>query len=231
MIGLGKDDRPFLNYLLFNARSVGYKDIVMVIQDKNFSIREYYGSKNKDNNFHGLKISYAFQPIPAYREKPLGTADAVMHAMLKRSDWKSKNFTVCNCDNLYSQKALRLMLESKKKNSMIDYDRSSLLFEDFQIQHFAVNFKDEKVFLTDIIEKPNDEELKRAGDNKGRIGVSMNIYRFNYDFTYSFFNNVSINPVRKEKEIADVLKMMMRSDPQSIFTYPLSEHVPDLTHK
>jgi hypothetical protein len=123
------------------------------------------------------------------------------------------------------------MLESKKKNSMIDYDRSSLLFEDFQIQQFDVNFKDEKVFLTDIIEKPNDEELKRAGDNKGRIGVSMNIYRFNYDFTYSFFNNVSINPVRKEKEIADVLKMMMRSDPQSIFTYPLSEHVPDLTHK
>ena len=72
MIGVGKDYRPFLDYILYNAKNTGYSDIVIVIGESDNSIREYYGSSEKNNTFNGLNISYAIQPIPKGRNKPLG---------------------------------------------------------------------------------------------------------------------------------------------------------------
>ncbi len=40
-----------------------------------------------------------------------------------------------------------------------------------------------------------------------------------------------LNPVRQEKELPDAMNMMVREHPKSLFAYPLSEHVPDLTDK
>ena len=112
MIGVGKDHRPFLDYLLSNAKNTGYSDIVIVIGESDNSIKEYYGKSEKNNEFNGLNISYAVQPIPSGRNKPLGTADALLWGLKSKPEWKGSKFTVCNSDNLYSQKALRLMLSS-----------------------------------------------------------------------------------------------------------------------
>ena len=34
MIGVGRENLPFLNYLLFNAREAGYADVVLVIGER-----------------------------------------------------------------------------------------------------------------------------------------------------------------------------------------------------
>lgn len=231
MIGVGKDYRPFLDYLLYNAREAGYKEIVLVVGANDNSIKEYYGYNNSDNDFYGLKISYAVQPIPEGRIKPLGTADALYWGLKSKPEWKNDYFTVCNSDNLYSVNALSLMLKSKYIAALIDYDRDSLEFEKERIERFAVTKKSKNNFLIDIIEKPNAEIIEKVKDENGFVGVSMNIFSLRYDIILPFLENVPLHPERKEKELPEAVKILANEIENSVFCYLLSEHVPDLTSK
>jgi glucose-1-phosphate adenylyltransferase len=229
MIGVGKESRPFLDYLLYNAREAGYREIVLVVGEDDAAMRIMYGSADQRNAFHGLSISYARQRIPKGRTKPLGTADALLCALDARPDWAGGMFTVCNSDNLYSHHALRILLESPHAGTLIDYDRDALEFEHDRIQQFAVLEKDRDGYLTRIIEKPSREELLAAADAGGRIGVSMNIFRFSYDRIVPVLRAVPLHPVRLEKELPPAVTMLVERDPRAMFALPLSEFVPDLT--
>ncbi|MCZ2269803.1 MAG: hypothetical protein LC124_13205 [Ignavibacteriales bacterium] len=231
MIGVGKDYRPFLDYLLFNARESGYYDIVIVIGENDNSIKEYYGTKDYDNNFYGLKISYAVQPIPAGRKKPFGTADALMWGLKSKTNWAGKKITVCNSDNLYSQKALRIVLNSEYPGILIDYNREALEFEYSRIERFAITIKNKQGFLTDIIEKPTPEIIDRVFKQDGYIGVSMNIFSLEYDLILPILETIEPNPERDEKELPEAVKKLANKITNSVFVHPLAEHVPDLTSK
>jgi glucose-1-phosphate adenylyltransferase len=231
MLSVGMNDRPFMDYLLYNAVEAGFRDVLIVLNEKDDSIKSYYGLEDEGNEFLNLKISYAIQKIPEGRVKPLGTADALLQGLQQKRDWAGSKFIVCNSDNLYSVVALRLLLEDEHLNSLIDYSREALEFERSRILKFAVITKNEERYLTDIIEKPNEEELEKAKDKNGVIGVSMNIFSFSYDLIYRYLERTPIHPVRNEKEIPSALTIMIKENPQSMYCYPLSEHVPDLTEK
>ena len=231
MIGVGKDYRPFLDYLLYNARESGYTDIVIVIGEKDNSIKDYYGQKDSENEFFGLKISYAIQPIPEGRTKPYGTADALWWGLKSRQDWKSKKFTVCNSDNLYSQKALKIMLDSEYPGALIDYNRAALEFDISRIEKFALTVKNKNGYLVDIIEKPSAEIIQKVLKQDGYLGVSMNIFSLDYDLILPILEKLEPNPERDEKELPDAVKLLANKFENSVFAYPLSEHVPDLTSK
>ncbi|NJD22474.1 MAG: nucleotidyltransferase [Melioribacter sp.] len=231
MIRVGENERPFLDYLLFNAYESGYREIVIVINEKDNSIKKYYESRDSKKLFPELMISYVVQPIPDGREKPLGTADALYHALKLNSVWSDFSFTVCNSDNLYSQFAFKLLLESEYKNAMIDYNRNGLNFEKERIEKFSVTKKDDEGFLIDIIEKPTVNEIESSKDKSGAIGVSMNIFKLNYDMILPFLEIVPLHSVRKEKELPGAIKMMIEKFPKSLYAYPVSEEVPDLTGK
>ncbi len=231
MIGVGKDHRPFLDYLLYNAREAGYTDVLIVIGERDDSIRDYYGKEMRGNDFHGLSISYAVQKVPPGREKPMGTADALYQGLTAVKEWRGRKFTVCNSDNLYSQKALKLMLNDDYKNATVDYGRDALEFELSRIERFAVTLKDDEGYLTGIVEKPSGDQIKAAQGKDGIIGVSMNIFELQYDMIYPFLEKVPFNAVRDEKELPEAITMMIRENPKCLFAFPLSEHVPDLTAK
>jgi NDP-sugar pyrophosphorylase family protein len=231
MLSVGKNERPFLDYLLYNAREAGYREILIVISEKDNSVRNYYGEKANDNEFEGLNISYAIQKIPDGRIKPLGTADALQQALNAKKEWKGSRFTVCNSDYLYSQKAFKLMLNDEHSNSMIDYNRNAMEFETSKIMKFGVTVKDSEGYLIDLIEKPTDKDLERAKDRNGIIGVSMNIFSLHYNFILPFLEKIPLHPVRNEKELPVAISMMVKEKPKSLFCYPLSEHVIDLTSK
>ena len=143
--------------------------------------------------------------------------------------WKGEKFTACNSDNLYSIHALKLLLNDVHENSLIDYDRSALKFDLERIAKFAIIKKDKDGCLKDIIEKPSPEEMKQAADVNGRIGVSMNIFRFTYESIYPFLESVPLHPVREEKELPNAVRLMVQQKPRSMYALLLSEHVPDLT--
>ena len=231
MIGVGRNNRPFLDYLLFNARQAGYGDVLIVVGERDESIRDYYGHKDEGNEFAGLKISYATQHIPADRAKPAGTADALYQGLKVKGGWSGTRLTVCNSDNLYSVKALRLMQEHQYPGAMIDYDRRALQFAWSRIERFAVTLKDTEGFLTGIIEKPGKDQIQAATGRDGFVGVSMNIFDLPYDMIYPFLEKVPFHPLRNEKELPEAVTMMVSAHPRCLYAYPLSEHVPDLTEK
>jgi glucose-1-phosphate adenylyltransferase len=229
MITLGDQGRPLMDYLLYNIRRAGYQEVTIVVGEHDQHIRSYYGETPNRERSLGLNISYAVQRIPTGRVKPLGTADALQQALKGRTEWEGRKFTVCNSDNIYSQRALRLLRESHDQCALIDYDRAALQFEQSRIEQFAVIQKDAGGFLLDIIEKPTKEQLHAATDASGRIGISMNIFRFSYDLILPLLAQIPLHPIRQEKEIPQLVKMIIRQDPRAMAAIPLAEYVPDLT--
>ena len=231
MIGVGDGGRPFLDYLLYNMKKAGLQDVVIVIAEHDSELRQYYGPKDRDNDFHGIRISYAIQRIPPGRRKPIGTSDALTQALVSRPDWKTGDFIVCNSDNLYSIRSFTMLLESDAPNALIDYDRSGLEFDQTRISHFGITRKDTDGFLVEIVEKPKMEQLESLRSSDGTLRVSMNIFRLNFSMIFGPLRDCPENPVRQEKELVAAVTNMVKANPQSLKALPLKEHVPDLTYK
>jgi NDP-sugar pyrophosphorylase family protein len=231
MIGVGDGGRPFLDYSLNNMKHAGLQDIVIVIAEHDDELRRYYGPKDRDNDFHGLRISYAIQHIPPGRKKPIGTSDALTQALLTRPDWETGDFIVCNSDNLYSVRSFTMLLESDAPNALIDYDRSGLEFDQTRIAHFGITRKDKDGFVMEIVEKPKMEELDSLRSSDGTLRVSMNIFRLKYSMIFGPLRDCPENPVRQEKELVMAVTNMVKAHPRSLIALPLKEHVPDLTYK
>ena len=231
MIGVGDGGRPFLDYLLYNMKHAGLQDVVIVIAERDAELRQYYGPKDRDNEFHGVRISYAIQRIPTGRKKPIGTSDALTQALVSRPDWETGDFIVCNSDNLYTIRSFTMLLESDAPNALIDYDRSGLEFDQTRISHFGITRKDKDGFLVEIVEKPKMEELEGLRSSDGSLRVSMNIFRLNYSMIFGPLRDCPENPVRQEKELVAAVTNMVKANPQSLKALPLKEHVPDLTYK
>jgi NDP-sugar pyrophosphorylase family protein len=229
MVAVGNDARPFLDYLLLNVEKAGYENVVIVVGETCASVRDYYEREGKASQFPRLKFSYVVQQIPTKREKPLGTADALLQALNATPSWTGQRFTVCNSDNLYSATALKLLLEDEHDNAMIDYDSAGLEFSEERVAQFAIIKKDGGGFLQGIVEKPSLDELNRERNSSGRIGVSMNIWRFSFNDVLPYLKTILLHPVRQEKELPVVVQNMVMDLPRSVFTIPLAEHVVDLT--
>lgn len=231
LIGVGNNDRPILDYLLYNAKKAGYTNIYIVVNEMGLPLfKQFYGEHQKNNTFNGLTISYIVQYIPENRVKPLGTADALFQAFEQYNELKTAFFTVCNSDNLYSQDALLKLRETTSNNAFINYNRATLEFSLERISRFAVTKLNKDNYLEAIVEKPDADKVDAYKDSEGNIGVSMNVFKFNGADFYPFIESCPIHPERNEKEIPVALLNMVNSG-VPVLGIPLSQHVPDLTAK
>lgn len=231
LIGVGPNGRPLLDYLLLNAKRAGYKNIYIIIGEQGDLFKEFYGSKNTNNDFHGLNISFATQYIPEGRVKPFGTADALLQAVEQYPELNSQYYSVCNSDNLYSTAALLALRETSSPNAFISYDRDAMLFPSERISRFAIAKLDENNCLLDILEKPTADVLESYKDNEGKLRVSMNAFKFKGEVLYPYLKNCPVHPERDEKELPTVLLNSLKEAGNIALGIPFSEHVPDLTAK
>jgi NDP-sugar pyrophosphorylase family protein len=229
MVGVDPDGRPLISYLTWNAAAAGYTEVVLLLGARNGALRSYIEDRARAGEFPGIHWIFATQPVPEGGPKPLGTADALEHALRAVPFWSGEAFTVCNGDNLYSPRAFRLLTEPGAPHALIDYDRSALQFSEERIRRFAVLLKDASGFLRALLEKPTEADLAAARDATGRIGVSMNIFRFTYDAIMPVLDRLPLHPERGEKELPAAVAELLRADPRAVRAIPLSEHVPDLT--
>ena len=229
MIPVGPGGRPFLDYLLLNVSRAGYSEVVIVVSATDEMIRSRYADPSVFGLPSGLRVSFAIQGIPEGREKPAGTADALYCALESRPDWAGQKFTVCNSDNLYPVRALKTAINSEYENSMIVFDSAALGLPSERIKAFAVIKTDSDGNVLDIIEKPDSTAYDNAVDDAGRINVSMNVFRLDFDMILPILGKVPLNPVRNEKELPAAIRMMIARHPGSLYAIPLSESVPDLT--
>ena len=231
LIGLNKEGRPILDYLLLNAEKAGYKNVFLVVGEHAEAFKKCYGDKNENNKFKGLNISYAIQYIPENRIKPFGTADALFQALEQYPNLKNEKITVCNSDNLYSVEAFLLLKNSTERNAFIAYDREGLKFTMERISRFALVLLDSDNYLVNIVEKPSDDKINLYKDKFGKFRVSMNIFKLYGKDIYPFLKNCPIHPERNEKELPAAILNMCNAIPKSLKGYLLREHVPDLTSK
>lgn len=232
LIAIDKEGQPLLDYILFNAKKAGIKNVFIVTAEENSLFKKNYGYKPRGNLYKGLLINYAIQHIPKHREKPLGTADAVYQALEQYPELKQSSFIVCNSDNLYSENAFKLLVSSDTTlNGLIAYDLEALQFTKGRIARFAILNLDEKGFLIDIIEKPTAHEMERYKDKQGKTRISMNIFKFDGALFFNYLKNCPLHADRNEKELPTALMNMIKDVPHSVIGISLSEHVPDLTSK
>jgi glucose-1-phosphate adenylyltransferase len=231
LIGVGPNGRPLLDYLLLNAKNAGYKNIYIIIGEQGDLFKEFYGSENSNNDFHGMKISFAIQYIPKGRIKPFGTADALFQAVTQYPELNSQEYSVCNSDNLYSVEALNALRKTDSPNAFISYNRDAMDFPSERISRFAIAKLDENNQLLDILEKPTAANLEDYKDAEGKLRVSMNAFKFKGNRIYSYLKNCPVNPEREEKELPTVLLNALKEHPNTTLGIPFSEHVPDLTAK
>jgi glucose-1-phosphate adenylyltransferase len=231
LIGVGPNGRPLLDYLLLNAKKAGYENIYIIIGEQGDLFKEFYGSENKNNDFHELNISFAIQYIPEGRTKPFGTADALFQAVEQYPELNSQYYSVCNSDNLYSVNALYALRETNSPNAFISYDRDAMEFSSERISRFAIAKLNENNQLLDILEKPSADILDSYKDAEGKLRVSMNAFKFNGAILYPYLKNCPVHTERDEKELPTVLLNALKEHPNTTLGIPFSEHVPDLTAK
>jgi glucose-1-phosphate thymidylyltransferase/glucose-1-phosphate adenylyltransferase len=229
MIGLGKDGRPFLDYVLFNAAQAGVKEVILLLNPKDTVSQPYYEKLMQVEKNWGLKINFARQLIPEGREKPLGTTDAIEQALAQFPAWKTSRFITCNGDNLYPIEAFRLLLDEKYPNAMLDWDTDGYTVE--RVRNCAIVKKDEDGYLVDLIEKPNDEEWVKIVETMPRIGISWNIFAFTGTDVMPFLEKTPLHPIRNEKEIPVTVRLFASEKPKSIYAIQISDFIPDLSSK
>ena len=231
LLGFGAKNRPVLDVLLRNAKKAGYHNIYLVVGESHQGFKNFYGGKDANNPYQGMLISYAAQHIPAGRTKPFGTADAITQALEQYPALQHDYFTVCNCDNLYSVKALKAMRNTVAENALISYDRDGLAFSMERIARFALLLLDTDNFVIDIIEKPSEENLEKYKDSKGKFRVSMNLFKLNGAQLFPYLKACPPHPIRNEKELPTALLNFCQDFPKNVLGIPFHEHVPDLTSK
>lgn len=229
MIGLGKDGRPFLDYVLYNASVAGVKEVVLLLNPKDTVSQPHYEKLMQEGKSWGLQIGFARQHIPEGREKPLGTTDAIEQALNQFPAWKSSRFIVCNGDNLYPVKAFELLLDETYPNAMLDWDTDG--YDEPRVRNCAIIKKDSEGYLIDLLEKPNDEEWAEITQTMPRIGISWNIFAFTSADLIPFLEKTPLHPVRNEKEIPVTVRMWANENSKGIYTIQIADVLPDLTSK
>ena len=230
LIPLGASKKPLLIHLLEHAQTAGYEKIYLITAPENSAFKAVlsgYPSLFSKGNF---QVQYALQYPPKGDEKPLGTADAVLQAMTQYPELEKSAFTLCNGDNLYSEKSLALLLKPHSApHALICYDRSGLQFSEERIARFAILALDSESYLTDIIEKPTSEQFAQFRDEKETVYVSMNLFRFSGKRLKPYLENCPIHPERKEKELPVAVGQLVQEQSKTVYGHKLTENVPDLT--
>ena len=144
---------------------------------------------------------------------------------------KNQSFCVCNSDNLYSTKSLKLIRENSYDNAVLAYDRDSLNFPKERVSSFSILMTTNEFNLVNFIEKPTQEQVEQNLDDNGKIRVSMNIFKFDGSQAFEFIKSCPVNPLRNEKELPSAIVNMISHDSLYMKGIPIAEHVPDLTSK
>ncbi len=231
MIGVGKGGRPFLDYQLYNAAKGGFKEVGLVLNEKDTVTKAYYEAQMAKNATWGLKIKFVIQKIPSDRVKPLGTADAVQQGLEQLPEWKGQKFTACNSDNLYSENVFRILANNPHPAGLISYDSEGLGFDYEKVKNCAILFENKNGFLEDLIEKPSDNEVIECKKRNGRLGISMNIFNMTYEQGFDYMRSQPLNQTRNEKEMPEAVNRIAKDFGGTVKAFYVFEIMPDLTEK
>ena len=213
--------KPLLDYTINSLRSVGVKEICLVIGPEHLEMRRYY--EELDKSLDDISIQFAIQ------EKPLGTADAVYAA---RGFVGDDSFMVMNGDNLYQVDAIKILKKQVDEICYgIGFEMNHLIakgnFSAERIRSFAVMEVDDQLNLIRIVEKPPNPERYRT---RYGILVNMNLWRFT-PHIFQACERIEPHPIRGEYEITSAIQLLVDEGIVPVKVIPVEAGVLDLTYK
>ena len=122
----------------------------------------------------GLSVGYARQTVPAGRDKPMGTADAVQRGLEARPEWRGRSVAIFNGDNLPPKGAVTQLRTTEA--GMLAFAQSHLGLPESRTQAFALVEGTPEAGVNALVEKPRREEVDKLRDDHGEVWVSMNLF-------------------------------------------------------
>lgn len=226
---IGPNGEFLIDYSIYDAVQEGFTKVVFVIKKENETIfKETVGNRVSKS----IKVEYAFQDIndlptgytvPEGREKPWGTA----HAILAAKNYINEPFVIINADDFYGRDAYKVVStfldEAYENNSycVVGYLVKNTLSENGSVKR-AVCIEDNGK-LVELIESSiiKEDGIITAAPLDGRVSmelmennlVSMNMLGFNatlfkyIEDNFKVFLNSGLksNPLKCEYLIPDVI--------------------------
>ena len=110
---VGPAGETIIDYSIFDAFRAGFSKVVFVIRkEMEADFRETVGARFSSR----VAVDYAFQGLACGRQKPWGTA----HAVLAAADSIHSPFAVINADDFYGTQSFRLLAQHFASNSCED---------------------------------------------------------------------------------------------------------------
>lgn len=198
---VGENGKIIIDYSVYDAHKAGFEEVIFIIKEENLSVFEETVGKRARNI---MNVSYVYQNTEKYtqgkcgslREKPLGTA----HAVLCAKDNIKGPFVAINADDFYGAKAFEYAYKFLTKEKALDklefalvgYEIENTLTENGYVSR-GVCSVDENSMLTEIVERTKicekDGEIVYTEDEKTFVNipkgtvVSMNMWAFCDGFT------------------------------------------------
>jgi len=154
---IGPNKEFMIDYSIYDAIRSGFNKIVFIIKEENYNdFLETIGSRiEKYCENKKVKVEYVFQnldnipsgyTIPEERQKPLGTA----HAILCAKDIIQEPFVILNADDFYGldafEKISKFLDESKEKEiGLVGYDIVNTITANGSVKRGICNVKNGKL--------------------------------------------------------------------------------------
>lgn len=190
---VGPNGEFIIDYSIYDAIQAGFTKVVFLIKDEIYDLfKETVGKRIEGK----IQVEYAFQriddipegvTIPENREKPWGTAQAVLAC----KNYINGNFVMINSDDFYGRDAYMKIAEYFNKSDNDDYAMVSFRVINSMSENGSVKrgiCESENGLLTNIIEssieKVEDKIIATPLDGKDsfEVGpnslVSMNFFGF-----------------------------------------------------
>ncbi|MBN2350459.1 MAG: nucleotidyltransferase [Bacteroidales bacterium] len=196
---IGPSGETIMDYSVFDAMRAGFGKVVFVIRK---NIENEFKSFLQNRYADKIKVEYVFQEldkipvgfkVPEQREKPWGTA----HAVMMGAELINEPFAVINADDFYGADAFKIMARflSENKNDhdycMVGYELKKTLSEHGHVARGVCEVSEEGN-LIGIVERlkigyDNSRIVFETDANKkvqltGKEIVSMNIWGFKPSF-------------------------------------------------
>lgn len=198
-----------IDYSIFDAIRSGFDRVVFIIKEEIYDVfKETIGKRVEER----IEVAYAFQKLdylpegytlPEGREKPLGTAQAILCA----KDVVGDKFMILNADDFYGKESFEVAAkflkslpeDSKGQYANIAYRVANTMTENGSVKR-GVLFADEKGVLEKLeessIERRNDKIIATPLDPhheefeiQESTLVSMNMFAFTKDIMEHLENN------------------------------------------
>ena len=161
---MGPNDEFIIDYSVYDAVKAGFNKIVFLIKEENYEVfKETIGARVEPH----VKVEYCFQKndnvpveIPETREKPFGTA----HAILCCKDKVNEPFMIINADDFYGRDAFvksadfLKKLDTDNKYGMVGYLVKNTITENGSVKRGVCEVEGNSlVKITEsIVEKTED---------------------------------------------------------------------------